>query len=129
MAENNKNISPDAENEPVNGADENTAALSDASEIKAQENENVSVEKTAEPTDDDVLSEIKEALDKAEKSDDEDNIFPDKSRSSSDSRFEPITEDDFKGWLSEAQEWAASVGYTEEDVNDIIKSVRAENHK
>ena len=96
MAENNKNISPDAENEPVNGADENTAALSDASEIKAQENENVSVEKTAEPTDDDVLSEIKEALDKAEKSGDEDNIFPDKSRSSSDSRFEPITEDDFK---------------------------------
>ena len=66
MSENNKNISPDAEKEPVNGADENTAALSDASEIKAQENENVSVEKTAEPTDDDVLSEIKEVLPKGQ---------------------------------------------------------------
>lgn len=26
--------------------------------------------------------------------------------------------------LAEAQEWAASVGYKEDDVNDIIKSVR-----
>ena len=37
--------------------------------------------------------------------------------------------DDFRSKLDEAQEWAASVGYTEEDVNDIIKSVRAEKHK
>lgn len=34
------------------------------------------------------------------------------------------TEDDFAARLDEAQAWAASVGYTEEDVNDIIKSVR-----
>ena len=39
------------------------------------------------------------------------------------------SEDDFEQLLDEAQEWAASVGYTEEDVNDIIKSVRAEKHK
>ena len=34
------------------------------------------------------------------------------------------TADDFSEWLLEAQEWAASVGYKEGDVNDIIKSVR-----
>ena len=33
--------------------------------------------------------------------------------------------EDFKSKLNEAQEWAASVGYTEDDVNDIVKSVRA----
>ena len=33
-------------------------------------------------------------------------------------------EDDFEQLLDEAQEWAASVGYQESDVNDIIKSVR-----
>ena len=32
--------------------------------------------------------------------------------------------DDFKAKLDFAQEWAASVGYKESDVNDIIKSVR-----
>ncbi len=32
--------------------------------------------------------------------------------------------DEFKAQLDEAREWAASVGYKESDVNDIIKSVR-----
>ena len=32
--------------------------------------------------------------------------------------------EEFKEALAEAQEWAASVGYKEDDVNDIIKSVR-----
>ena len=31
--------------------------------------------------------------------------------------------------LEEAQEWAASVGYEESDVNDIIKSVRNRSRK
>ena len=34
------------------------------------------------------------------------------------------TVEDFSQWLGEAQAWAKSVGYKEEDVNDIIKSVR-----
>lgn len=34
------------------------------------------------------------------------------------------TENDFKAWLDEAQEWAASVGYDEGDVAGIIKDVR-----
>ena len=33
-------------------------------------------------------------------------------------------EEDFKSRLDEAQAWAASVGYREEDVAGIIKSVR-----
>ena len=32
--------------------------------------------------------------------------------------------DEFKAQLDEARAWAASVGYKESDVNDIIKSVR-----
>lgn len=32
--------------------------------------------------------------------------------------------DEFEAAMAEAQEWAAAVGYKEEDVNDIIKSVR-----
>lgn len=39
------------------------------------------------------------------------------------------TSDDFKAKLDEAQSWAASVGYKEDDVNDIIKSVRAKGRK
>lgn len=35
----------------------------------------------------------------------------------------PSTEE-FEASLDEAQKWAASVGYAESDVNDIIKSVR-----
>ena len=35
------------------------------------------------------------------------------------------SDDEFKSRLDEAQEWATSVGYTEDDVDDIIKSVRA----
>lgn len=31
---------------------------------------------------------------------------------------------EFESSIKEAQEWAASVGYTEKDVNGIIKSVR-----
>lgn len=34
------------------------------------------------------------------------------------------TEEDFRERLNEAETWAASVGYTEEDVGDIIASVR-----
>ena len=34
------------------------------------------------------------------------------------------TERDFSERLDEAREWAASVGYQESDVNDIIKEVR-----
>jgi len=32
--------------------------------------------------------------------------------------------EEFEAALSETQKWAASVGYAEDDVNDIIKSVR-----
>ena len=41
--------------------------------------------------------------------------------------LKPITipsEKDFAERLDEAREWAASVGYQESDVNDIIKEVR-----
>lgn len=34
------------------------------------------------------------------------------------------TQAEFEAALDEAQAWAASVGYKEEDVNDIIKAVR-----
>ena len=34
------------------------------------------------------------------------------------------TVDEFRSKLDEAQEWAASVGYTEEDVDNIVKSFR-----
>ena len=37
------------------------------------------------------------------------------------------TADEFRAKLDEAQAWAVSVGYTEEDVDDIIKSVREKN--
>lgn len=36
---------------------------------------------------------------------------------------------EFKESLDDAQEWAKSVGYTEDDVNDIIKSTRARKRK
>ena len=39
------------------------------------------------------------------------------------------SEDDFDQLLDEAQEWAASVGYQESDVNDIIKSVRRKKRR
>ena len=35
----------------------------------------------------------------------------------------PSTEE-FEASLDEAQKWAASVGYSENDVNDIVKAVR-----
>ena len=34
------------------------------------------------------------------------------------------TADEFKEKLDEAQAWASSVGYTEDDVHDVVKSVR-----
>lgn len=34
------------------------------------------------------------------------------------------TEDDFKAWLDEAQEWVSSVRYEEGDIAGIIKDVR-----
>lgn len=34
------------------------------------------------------------------------------------------TAKEFEASLDEAQQWASSVGYEEDDVNDIIKSVR-----
>ena len=95
MAEDKKNLSPDAENEPVKAPDETISELSDALEKKLHENENenVSPEKVPEPTDDDVLAEIKEALDKAEKNEDENDILSGKA---ADDRFERISEEDFK---------------------------------
>ena len=38
------------------------------------------------------------------------------------------TEADFSARLDEAKEWAASVGYEESDVNDIIKQARKRKH-
>ena len=38
------------------------------------------------------------------------------------------TIEEFEQSMDEAQDWAASVGYEERDVNDIIKSVRAKKH-
>lgn len=37
------------------------------------------------------------------------------------------TKKEFEAALDEAQAWAKSVGYKEEDVNDIIKAVRQKN--
>ncbi len=39
------------------------------------------------------------------------------------------TATEFEETLKKTQSWAASVGYKEEDVNDIIKSVRQRKHK
>lgn len=39
------------------------------------------------------------------------------------------TQDEFMAALDEAQQWAASVGYSEGDVDDIIKSFRREKRK
>lgn len=39
------------------------------------------------------------------------------------------TIEEFEASLDEAQDWAATVGYKEEDVNDIIKAVRARKRK
>ena len=36
--------------------------------------------------------------------------------------------EEFEASLEEAQKWAASVGYTENDVDDIIKSTRKKNN-
>lgn len=35
-----------------------------------------------------------------------------------------LSAEEFESSLDEAQEWAASVGYAENDINDIIKSSR-----
>ena len=39
------------------------------------------------------------------------------------------TAEEFEASLDEEQKWASSVGYKEEDVNDIIKSVRQSKRK
>lgn len=39
------------------------------------------------------------------------------------------TADEFEASLADAQQWAASVGYTEDDVDEIIKSVRKKNRE
>lgn len=39
------------------------------------------------------------------------------------------TAEEFEASLDRAQEWAASVGYAEEDVDDIIKSARRNKRK
>lgn len=39
------------------------------------------------------------------------------------------TAEEFEASLDAAQKWASSVGYKEEDVNDIIKSVRQSKRK
>lgn len=38
--------------------------------------------------------------------------------------LKPPTAEEFEASLDRAQEWASSVGYAEEDIDDIIKSVR-----
>lgn len=40
-----------------------------------------------------------------------------------------LNADKFENSLKEIQEWAASVGYKEDDVDDIIKSIRIDKHK
>ena len=42
-------------------------------------------------------------------------------------KLPPVEE--FEAALSEAQKWAAAAGYTEDDVNDVIKSVRKNKRK
>ena len=39
------------------------------------------------------------------------------------------TAEEFEKSMDEAQGWAAAVGYKEQDVNDIIKSVRADKRR
>ena len=39
------------------------------------------------------------------------------------------TEEEFKAELDKAQKWAASVGYTEDDINDIIKETRSKKRR
>ena len=39
------------------------------------------------------------------------------------------TSAEFEASLDEAQKWAASVGYSEDDVDDIIKTVRRKKQK
>lgn len=39
------------------------------------------------------------------------------------------TADEFEASLLEAQQWAASVGYTEDDVDSVIKSVRKKSRE
>ena len=39
------------------------------------------------------------------------------------------TIEEFEKSMDEAQDWAASVGYKEQDVNDIIKSVRTKKRR
>ena len=36
------------------------------------------------------------------------------------------TEKDFEASLEEAREWAASVGYDEKDIEDVVRSVRTQ---
>lgn len=38
------------------------------------------------------------------------------------------SEEEFEKSLDEAQEWAASVGLTEDDINEVIKDVRKGKH-
>ena len=37
--------------------------------------------------------------------------------------------EEFEAAMTEAQEWAASAGYTEDDVSDVIKSVQKSKRK
>ena len=90
MNEENKNLSPDAENEP----NETVSELDNAPENHPNETENIPAEEPQKPNDDDVLNEIKQALDKAENND-EDLLTPNPSKPTV-SRFERLTEDDFK---------------------------------
>ena len=39
------------------------------------------------------------------------------------------TAEEFEKSMDEAQDWAKFVGYKEQDVDDIIKSVRAKKHE
>lgn len=79
MAEDNNKILPDAENHSADtpAKDEVIGEITDALEKKLHENEdeNVPVKEPPKQSDDDILTELKEALDKAENNDDADDIL------------------------------------------------------
>lgn len=107
MNEENKNLTPDAENEP----DETVTELNDAPEKPLDDAENRPVDEARTPTDDDVLNKIKQALDKAESDDGDDILSPHPSKPTV-SRFERLTEEDFKAPENDEPEKDSSLDET-----------------
>ena len=100
MAEDNKKISPEADPQSADipAKDEAIGEITDALEKKLHENEEENTP-TAEPpkrSDDDILNELKEALDKAENNEGADDILTGGSLKQSDSAYEHISQEDFK---------------------------------